>query len=390
MISGKGIYLKRLTSQMRMRSLEVGTELDGSSPPSVFIGAYDWPNVQAGPLIAPFHGDTSILDTPEDWIPNRIGQDDIVDFRMSLVRGKQRLNVSDVGSNLAEKLRDIALSDGSVDSEAVFQKPPRGVSYTDEQLPYGPSAQIEDLNVGNSRWMRPLERAYYDGDLKAADAVVELHEGDVPFSRIQKALSAGTLGERRQRKLVPTRWSITACDSILANELLDIVRHYEILDSYRVYEHTSLNNYYAIILLPTAWQYEWTEAFLHIIGSEEMVFSDHETNLGKRGYSQVGGCYYSCKFAVLEALERMQKQSGAIILREAYRGYIPLGVYNVRENVRCALKQTPTEFETIQDSLNHLSRRLHLPVSRFMRESPLLAEQVKGTQSTLSRYMSPN
>ena len=85
-----------------------------------------------------------------------------------------------------------------------------------------------------------------------------------------------------------------------------------------VREFASLNNYYAVMLLPSAWQYEWMEAFLHILGNEELMFSDFENNGGKKGYSRVGGCYYSCKMAVLEALAREKKQAGAIILREAY------------------------------------------------------------------------
>lgn len=48
--------------------------------------------------------------------------------------------------------------------------------------------------------------------------------------------------------------------------------------------------------------------------------------------------------AVLEALERERRQAGAIILREAYAGYVPLGVFNVRENVRNAMHQKPLEF----------------------------------------------
>ena len=119
----------------------------------------------------------------------------------------------------------------------------------------------------------------------------------------------------------------------------------------------SLNNYYAVLLLPTAWQYEWMEAFLRIMGNEELIFSDYETNGGKKGYSRVGGCYYSCKMAVLEALAKERKQAGAIILREAYAGYVPLGVFNVRENVRNAMSQPAQEFEDMKTALQHVSEQ---------------------------------
>ena len=56
--------------------------------------------------------------------------------------------------------------------------------------------------------------------------------------------------------------------------------------------------------------------------------------------------------AVLEALEKEGKQAGAIILREARQGYIPLGVFNVRENVRHAMGSVPREFNGLPELLN--------------------------------------
>jgi hypothetical protein len=195
------------------------------------------------------------------------------------------------------------------------------------------------------------------------------------------------MGTERKRRLVPTRWSITACDTVLGNRLLSEVKHHPVLDSYRIHEFSSLNNYYAVILLPTAWQYEWMEAFLHVLGREELIFSDYETNRGKKGYSTVGGCYYSCKFGVLEALAREKSQAGAIVLREAYEGYIPLGVFNVRENVRNALAKPSKEFANIRLALAYLATKLRLPINRFIRESTLLEEQLKCRQTTLLQHM---
>ena len=43
---GKGAYLRQLTAAtVPMKSVEVGKELEGSSPPSVFIGSWDYPDV---------------------------------------------------------------------------------------------------------------------------------------------------------------------------------------------------------------------------------------------------------------------------------------------------------------------------------------------------------
>ncbi len=386
MIKGKEAYLKKLTSSMYIPSQEVGTELDGSTPPSVFIGSWNYPKIFAGPMIAPQHGDTGIMDRPESWIPEKKSQEEIIRYRLNLIRGKREVKVTDLGGRFSEMLRDISLSNSSIESEAQFIKAPKGMSFSDEHTPFGPSAPLERFEIGNARWDPDLEKVYFDGDLKAADAVEDLHQRGLPFSSIQKAFSVGAMGTKKRRRLVPTRWSITACDSTLGNRLLQKVRDYDPIDCCQVREFASLNNYYAVLLLPTLWQYEWMEAFLRIMGNEELLFSDFETNGGKRGYSRVGGCYYSCKMAVLEALAKERSQAGAIILREAYTGYVPLGVFNVRENVRNAMHQKPLEFEDMKSALGYVSTKLELPVKRFICQSDLLREELKSRQTTLSSF----
>ncbi|MDD1754006.1 MAG: hypothetical protein LUQ63_00050, partial [Methanothrix sp.] len=381
MIKGKEAYLKKLTSSMYIPSVEVGREMDGSTPPSVFIGSWNYPKVFAGPMIAPQHGDTVVMDRPESWIPEKKTQEDIIKFRLNLVRGKRQVKVTSLENRFVEKLQDISLASSSIESEAEFCHAPKGMSLSDEHTPFGPSAALERFDIGSAKWDQNLEKAFYDDDLLAANAVHDLHESGVPFSSIQKAFSVGALGTKKRRRLVPTRWSITACDTALGKGMLEDVRNYDVIDCCQVREFASLNNYYAVLLLPTAWQYEWMEAFLRIMGNEELIFSDYETNGGKKGYSRVGGCYYSCKMAVLEALAKERKQAGAIILREAYAGYVPLGVFNVRENVRNAMSQPAQEFEDMKTALQHVSERLDLPVKRFIRQSDLLKDLLKSRQT---------
>jgi hypothetical protein len=91
--------------------------------------------------------------------------------------------------------------------------------------------------------------------------------------------------------------------------------------------------------------------------------------------------------AVLEALAREQKQAGAIILREAYPGYVPMGVFNVRENVRNAMNQPPKEFEDMTNALSYISTKLQLPMTRFVKESTLLKELRTCRQTTLSSFL---
>lgn len=386
MITTKNAYLQKLTEQIQMKSVKVGKDLEGSTPPSVFIGRWSYPKVYAGPMMVGETGDTSIMDSPESWIGEHKKQEDIINYRMNLVRGKQLIKITDLENPFVEKLQDISLASKSIDSEATFGKRPRGALLTEDSMPHGPSAVIEKFDIDAVRWDKQLEKTFYDTDLTAREAVLNLHNKDVPFTAMQKAFSVGAIGTKYKRKLVPTRWSITACDSTLADLFLKEVRKFDILDTYRVYEFGSLNNYYIIILTPTEWQYEWYEAFIQLIGKEELIFSDYETNTDKKEYSSVGGCYYTSKMAVLDALVKEKKQAGLIVLREAYEGYVPLGVFNVRENMKSAMSNPYKEFETLKDALKYAGTKLKIPISKYVKQGTLLNELLHTKQTTLDMY----
>lgn len=386
MIISKSAYLKKLTSQMKMKSINVDEEIAGSTPPSVFIGSWNYPKVYAGPMMVPEQHDTNIMDSPEEWIPNSINQKEIIGYRLSLVRGKQTVGIKDLDNRFVEQLRDISLASTSIDSEAKFHKKPKGLSFSEETTPHGPSGIIEKFDIDAVKWDHELEKVYYDTDLLSSDALMDLHNKGIPFSNMQKAFSIGAMGTGKKRKLVPTRWSITACDTTIANNLLKEVKHHKILDIHRVYEFSSLNNYYAIILLPSEWQYEWMEAFIKILHKEEVIFSDYETNSGKKEYSRVGGCYYTCKMAVLDALNKEKIQAGVIVLREAYSDYVPLGVFNVRENVKHAMNQNYKEFEDLKSAIKYVSTKLKIPINKYIKQSDLLEDLLKSKQTTLDKY----
>ncbi|MGN1363475.1 MAG: hypothetical protein ACI4VU_07220 [Methanobrevibacter sp.] len=382
----KHAYLEKLTRDIKMKSVKVGKDLEGSTPPSVFIGRWSYPKVYAGPMMANQLGDTYIMDSPESWLDQNKTQSEILNYRMNLVRGKQLIDIKDLNNPYVEKLQDISLASKSTDAEANFLKRPRGAQLSQESMPHGPSGILEKFDIDAVRWDKQLEKSYYDTDLRATDAVMALHNKNVPFSAVQKAFSVGAFGIGKNRKLVPTRWSITACDSALADKLLKEVRYNPIIDTYRVYENEALNNYYAIILTPTEWQYEWTEGFYKVENNEELVFSDYETNEDKKEYSTVGGCYYTSKMVVLDALNKMKLQSGLIVLREAYTGYVPMGVFNVRENMKEAMEKPYKEFEDLKSALVYVGKNFKIPLSRYIKTGTLLNEMLHTKQTTLDSY----
>ena len=370
----------------------------GSSPPGVFVGRFGYPNVSVGPMVPSISGDTEILDTPEWWMGK--GFDEIVDFRYSLLRGYSKANVADAqkGSRLIETLQDVAMMTKPVDTELVLARPPRKIlDMREDSQPFGPIAPLTSFHAGNSSVDNRIEKAFYDSDLAADDAVLQLYRNGVLVTRIQRAFSLGMFGESKRRKLVPTRWSITAVDSNLSLRLMARVRYHPLIDEYRVYKYTYLDNIYVGILTPEHWKFEWIEAwfepellatsfpdvnmdedvekssFVSAQGYRPVMLGDSEGFRGRKTYAKPGGCYYSARLAVSEYLDSIGRQAGAIMLREIHPGYImPVGVWNVRESLRALLKTPFETFDSMDNTMNHVSGILEIPKGGWIETSALL------------------
>src|SRR3989338_7907762 len=95
MITGKASYLNRLYSRIPMKPVVVSQDMEGLTPPSVFVGRYGYPKVNIGPMMTLNSEEISVIDRPEGW-QNRKAED-ILSFRMQLIRGKYAVNVKDRG-----------------------------------------------------------------------------------------------------------------------------------------------------------------------------------------------------------------------------------------------------------------------------------------------------
>ncbi|MDD2626091.1 MAG: Nre family DNA repair protein [Candidatus Methanomethylophilus sp.] len=377
-------------AQQRTRPVIDLRDLAGSSPPAVFVGRYGYPKVDVGPLVPGEFGDTSIMDQPERWNGKSI--DDIVDMRFRLVRGKQRIDaVNFRKSKLACDLQELALTEKPVAVEAYFRERPRGRLVLDDEVePFGPSARLENMVKGNGRWERNLEKNYYDTDLRAADAVVAAYRNGTLISEIQKAFSVGTMGADKRRRFVPTRWSITAVDDIIGKDYLSRTKYYPTIDEFRVYHWEQLDNRWCILMLPTTWRYELIEAWYpettwNPVGRDVEIMNDFELFGGRTDYAQIGGCYYAARMAVNELLEKEHRTAGAVVCREAHPGYVmPVGVWNVRENVRMALTQPPYKFDTIDGALGYIDSIMDLKRRTWIKHSGVLTDYF--TQRRIEDY----
>jgi hypothetical protein len=376
--------LVKLYSLLKVRKWMHLDQLAGSSPPGIFVGRRGYPHVYAGPLVPPMLGETSHFDAPEEWVGRSV--DEIVTFRTNLIRGKFRVNVTDLSENdrFLSRTLEMALSSTPVDTELTFQKKPSDRIFLDGTMqPMGPSAILKKMNVGSGNTDRRIEKAYRDHDLKAEQAVLNLYLSDVPVSKIQRVFSVGAFGVKQQRRMVPTRWSITAVDSTISRRLIeDQVKENKLINEYRVYEYNYLGNRFIILLLPFNWSYEWMEAWYpgtswNPHSQNIAVGGDWEGYRGRTTYASIGGCYYAVRLAVAEFLAVERRQARVIAMREIHPSFLlPLGVWINRECIREAFHQSEHKFNTLQESLAYIGSRFTIRMNDWIEASSLLKDSI--------------
>lgn len=343
--------------------------ISGSSPPSVFVGSYGYPKVGVGPMVPPIHGDTSLLDAPERWLGKSL--EEIVNFRLNLVRGIQKVSAADPKGRYIENLQDLAMAQNTPDSEVTFQKKTSPITTIDgESAPFGPIGEIKTAKFSGMSSSKPIEKSYYDKDLKAEDAIMSLYNSGIEVSKIQKCLSIGMFGKKR--KLVPTRWSITATDDAISKRLVSEILDYDSIDSFQVFSHEHLGNLFSILLFPRRWLFEMEEAW-HTESGQVGFGADAENANGIDHYPSIAGAYFAAKLGVAEYLKKKQRQAGVLVLREIRPEYaVPVGVWQVREAIRAAMRANPVLCDTLDQGLDVACKKMSIGKNEWLAKGTLL------------------
>jgi len=156
-------------------------------------------------------------------------------------------------------------------------------------------------------------------------------------------MSGGLIG--RRRKVVPTRWSITAVDDSVSSALKQKIARYTPIDHIRVFSHELYANRIVVVLLPGDWRFEmierWEKNSLWS-GESDSITVDRE-GMKKKGYSPISGAYYSARLAVAEYLEETRQCARVIVIRSVSADYwAPLGTWVIREATRGAMRPCET------------------------------------------------
>ena len=331
------------------------SEYMGASP-SVFVGSFGYPRVVGGPLMI------NDSDNPLDWIAKGFSIDDIVSVRSRTIRGGKDIDVHvpDLG-----KVQEIALSSKPLDVEVAFEKPVLfDLNFDGEVTPTGLSGQMKKIDViDNASVSRIVDKCTSDTDLRANEAARVMFENGTDIYKITNLLTSGLMGLEKNRRVVPTRWAITAADSMLADSYKhEIVKYPSVLD-YEVYCGMLHGNRICFILIPANdWRFEMLERWQKNSlwgGDEGSVIVDGEKGMTKSEYSPIAGGYYAARLAALEHLHSLGRCARVICVRDITGDYwAPLGVWVVREAAHASLSSRPVKTGTLAEALAAASQLL--------------------------------
>jgi DNA repair protein NreA len=375
------IIQKSFSSTKLVSSIK-NNSFSGATPPGFFVSWQNYPKVAVAPLSAIPEEISPISDKPEEWFG--LSQEEIISFRENLLRSYKTIPVS-LASNPNYELLDfqeIAMSESIIDLDVSLKKIPKiETNFDSFSAPMGPSAELEKISfANNNRIPKKVDYFFSDTDAKSNTALIELFKDGYPVSFLAKILSSGVLGVKKDRKIVPTRWSITAVDSNISKYFIEnCLCQNKIIDNFKLFHSNFLDNDFWVLLLPFAWSFEQIEVWLpggiwNATSKDFQILSDHELNSGIKGYpKETEGAYFASRLAVTEYLFERKESAAAIVFREIGDGYaMPLGVWQIRENVRNALKEKPLEFSSIDFVLDFLSKKLKVPIPQYKKKSFLI------------------
>lgn len=390
----KCIIYEKLGYQKKA-NLNFKQDYSGTSP-NVFVGRFGYPNINVGILSTEQYNQH---DNPLLWSKQNYSINQVVQLRSELVNSSFMSNIQaprTVKNRFMDLGRELSLSKKPVDTEMHLKdKPQFRLSFNQEAAPHGPSVKLKDAEITeNVRVPRKVDKVVSDYDYKAGNALNDLYKRfDEHY--LTKLLSVGNLGMKKQRKLVPTRWAITAVDDTLGKKELTEIKNYNETVNYEAFYGGHMGNYYIVLFFPEVWSYELFETYLprsvYNPTSETPSAADYEGYDGRKNYAfETAGGYYAARLPIIDYLKKRKRQGSALLLRfitEEY--YAPLGVWVVREAVKKTMQTKGLEFgskELMLEYARKLARKkFNYDLDNLLSKSRLL-KNIKN-QKKLSQFL---
>jgi hypothetical protein len=122
----------------------------GSSPPEIFVGRYNYPEVNTGILSPQEHGDTEELSLPEIWHEKNFSIQQIIDNRSKMIYARFKSKVSDAKNQnkFTGVMQEIALSSKAISAEFFLKKAPCfKINFSSENPIIGNPAPLKSIRL---------------------------------------------------------------------------------------------------------------------------------------------------------------------------------------------------------------------------------------------------
>jgi len=367
----------------------------GSSP-APFIGRYGYPNINVGFLSPQFGGDTSHYDSPNLWSKGRFPIGNIASLRYGLVNSRTQGKINDARkpNKFLEIIQEVGMAKKAVELEVNLTKIPQlNIKPQKEIIPFGPASKLQKAKItSNPKVDTRVERVVSDTDLKSAPGIISLYKKGFEENFLTKLMSVGNTGLKKNRILVPTRWSITAVDDTVGKDLLKEVKDYSVGD-YQLHFGGEWGNYYLVLFFPEVWSYELFEMYLgHKVNewskAGNFYSTDYENYKGRKSYAEeCAGGYYAARLPVIEKMKANKRQQSALVLRFISSEYnVPLGVWVCREATRKSLSKKPISFASQELMFKYatelIKRKFSFDLNLLLKESKLLKNKKEQRKLT--------
>lgn len=349
--------LKQLQAS-NIQSLSLNT-----TSPSVFVSRFGYPKTSVGLLSTPEPKNNAwVYDNPRYWATKDFSIEHIARFRVELINSSFQTSVTVVRTSSKNKLLTTALEVAMAKKQTLVDlmlksKPKTKIVLQPGVPPIALKASVLKAEVAeNPKIPKKVEKAFYDYDLKAEQAIIDL-SNFFDENYLSKLLSVGVLGFKPQRKLVPTRWAITAVDDMLAKNYYKHIKNYSQLDRFLLFKGQYQGNHFLVLFIPKALGFELFETYTPKSAwnlTKSFAFTtDYELLKPRTSYAEnCTGGYYAARLAVLEKLKALKRKASVIALRFITPDYyLPLGVWVVREAVRKSLNTKPMGFNSLDKAL---------------------------------------
>ena len=373
--------------QFQTKDLTKISRIDTISPPSVFVGSkLKYPFVNVG-ILSPLNEDRDawLYDDAKYWAQNNFSIKNVLDLRNNLLNSRFKSRVTDVRTNkkFVEISKEIAISSKQVDVEIELNKCINLNRDKDRVLtPHGMRAGLKDAKITSNVKIDSKVDKIINDEIRASEGLNYLYKNNINEYSLAKILSIGVLGLKKNKKMVPTRWSITATDDSLSREIINSIKEFPIINEHVLFFGEFLGNQYLIMLFTDVWNFELFE--LYYPGSswnpstDFRASTDFEDFNGRKEYAfNCAGGYYATRFPIVEYLKSIKRQASVLVVRlETPSYWAGLGVWVVRESVRKALERGEMKFNSREEFLDSIKKiakiKFDFSISQVLVKSKIL------------------